>query len=140
MKRHTVLVPLSREHYRTLLLAQAIKKGAPAYRGMPVDLEGKREAFLNHFAQNLIAHFRKEEALFAKLERRFTDVDELIRELVAEHRLIESLADKLNRFISIEENLNELGHLLESHIRKEERQLFEILPKRFDDAFLLALE
>ena len=41
MKRHESLAPLSREHHEGLILAQLLKKGAPAYRGLPTDLAGK---------------------------------------------------------------------------------------------------
>lgn len=140
MKRHTVLVPLSREHHETLILAQVIKKGAPQYRGMPVDLEGKMEAVENHFRTHLTHHFRKEEKLFAKMQGRFPEVDQLISQLTAEHRRIEAIIDEISNRVSPEKNLHELGELIEAHIRKEERQLFELIPQRFDEAFLGSLQ
>jgi hemerythrin-like domain-containing protein len=139
MKRHPSLVPLSREHHETLILAQVIKKGAPQYRGMPVDLEHKMEAVVNHLRLHLIHHFKKEEQMFAKMQGRFPEVDQLISQLTEEHRRIEMLIGELGNPVSLEEKLHELGELLEAHIRKEERQLFELIPQRFDGAFLGSL-
>jgi len=34
MKRHEALAPFSREHHGALILAQVMKKGAPAYKGI----------------------------------------------------------------------------------------------------------
>jgi hemerythrin len=140
MKRHPVLVPLSRQHHDTLILAQLIKKGAPDYRGMPTTLEGKKEAVVNHFHSHLVNHFKQEEELFAKLKNRFSEIDKLIAQLIPEHRRIESLIGQISNQSSPEEKLNELGLLLESHIRKEERQLFELIPQRFNGAFLGSLQ
>lgn len=139
MKRHAALVPLSRQHHDTLILSQVIKKGAPDYRGMPTTIEGKKEAVVNHFHSHLINHFKIEEELFAKLKNRFPGIDELIAQLIQEHRRIESLIGEISNHASPEEKLNELGLLLESHIRKEERQLFELIPQKFEDSFLDSL-
>ena len=139
MKRHAALVPLSRQHHDTLILAQVIKKGAPDYRGMPTTIEGKKEAVVNHFHSHLINRFKIEEELFAKLKNRFPGIDELIAQLIQEHRRIESLIGEISNHASPDEKLNELGLLFESHIRKEEWQLFELIPQKFEDSFLDSL-
>ena len=141
MKRHSSLVPLSREHHDTLILAQTIKKGAPDYRGMPTTLEGKKEAIVNHFNTHLKSHFkREEENLFSKISGKHADVDELVSQLTIEHRQIELLVNHIANNESLEENLDQLGALLENHIRKEERQLFELIPQRFDEALLSTIK
>jgi len=137
MKRHPSLIPLSREHHDTLILAQVIKKDAPEYLSMPTTLEGKKDSAVSHFNHHLKSHFKKEEEqLFQKIKGKHADVDELITQLTNEHRQIESLVNSIDKNESLEENLNQLGILLENHIRKEERQLFELIPKKFEDSFL----
>jgi hemerythrin-like domain-containing protein len=51
-------------------------------------------------------------------------IDLLIDEIISEHRKIKSLVESLKTKSDQAEILDELGNLLESHIRKEERNLF----------------
>jgi hemerythrin-like domain-containing protein len=51
-------------------------------------------------------------------------IDKLIAEVISEHRKMESLILDLEKTDDLENTLDELGQLLEKHIRKEERELF----------------
>ena len=130
MKRHPAFTPLSRDHHRTLLLAQSIKKGAHQFRGMATTDEGKRAEVILHFEEHLKDHFRKEEKVFAECRNVSPKIDELITEIIQEHRRIEELIQDLTEGNEITNTLNTLGFLLEKHIRKEERQLFELLQEK----------
>ena len=130
MKRHPAFTPLSRDHHRTLLLAQSIKKGAPQFRGMATTDEGKRSDVLLHYEEHLKDHFRKEETVFADCINVLPQTNELITEIIEEHRRIEELIHDLTEGKEITDTLNALGFLLEKHIRKEERQLFELLQEK----------
>ena len=130
MKRHPAFAPLSRDHHRSLLLAQSIKKGAPPFRGMATTDDGKRDEIILHFEEHLKDHFRKEEKVFADCRNVSPQTDELITELIGEHRRVEELIHDLIIGKEITNTLDALGFLLEKHIRKEERQLFELLQQK----------
>lgn len=142
MKRHPAFIPLSRDHHRTLILAQSIKKGAPPFRGMAVTDEGKRKEMIRHYEEHLKDHFRKEEKIFAECKGISTETDQLITGVVEEHRRIEGLIGDLSSSGPEKEGkdlvstLDTLGILLEKHIRKEERELFELLQEKLSDEIL----
>ena len=125
MKRHPALYQLSHDHHQGLILAQQLKKGAPQYKGMPSTLEGKKEYAISLYRTELVKHFEDEEKiLFPSVIKRDDEVDKLIEEVISEHRKMESLVKDLMRKSDVTDLLDELGRLLEKHIRKEERKLF----------------
>jgi iron-sulfur cluster repair protein YtfE (RIC family) len=128
MKRHSVLANFSRDHHEALITSQLIRKGAPKYRGLPEDPAGKKEYVIRFFQTHLKDHFLKEEKiLFAFSRGKSETTDTLIDELTAEHRLMEGLVQKIALTDDAAELLNDLGVLIETHIRKEERVLFQQL-------------
>lgn len=132
MKRHKSLIALSHDHHHGLMLAQLIKKNAPAYKGLPTDLKGKVKYTLEAWEKELKLHFHNEEnILFPFIKEADSEIDKLIIEIVAEHIEIKALVDKLEKTDNEEEILNELGYKLEAHIRKEERQLFPLVESIF---------
>lgn len=125
MKRHPALHTLSHDHHQGLILAQQLKKDAPQYKGMPSTLEGKKDYTLSFYKSDLVKHFLDEEKiLFPALINKSDKVDRLISEIISEHRKMESLINELEKTDQLENVLDELGWLLEKHIRKEERVLF----------------
>jgi len=130
IKRHKSLQPLSHDHHQGLILAQQLKKDAPQYKGMPSTLEGKKEYALTFYKTELEKHFENEEKiLFPFVKSKNEDVDKLIEEIISEHRKMVSLINELNKTDQPENVLDELGWLLEKHIRKEERELFGEIEK-----------
>jgi len=130
MKRHPALHPLSHDHHQGLILAQQLKKDAPQYKGMPLTLEGKKEYTLTFYKTELKKHFEDEEKiLFPFVKSKNEDVDKLIEEIISEHRKMESLIKELHETDQLENVLDELGWLLEKHIRSEERELFGEIEK-----------
>ena len=130
MKRHPALHRLSHDHHQGLILAQQLKKGAPQYKGMPLTLEGKKDYTLSFYNDELVQHFKdEEEILFPLVNEKNSDLNKMISEIISEHRKMESLAKKLENTTILEELLDELGQLLEKHIRKEERELFTAIEK-----------
>jgi hemerythrin-like domain-containing protein len=125
MKRHTALYSLSHDHHQGLILAQQIKKGAPQYKGMPSTVEGKRDYTIQFYNSELKRHFaNEEEILFPAVKNKNAELDRKIAEIISEHRKMETLIGNLEKTDRFENVLDELGHLLEKHIRKEERELF----------------
>jgi len=141
MKRHKALRSLSQEHHRGLMLAQLIKTGSPKYKGLPCGLEAKKIYTIKFYDENLIPHFRKEEQVLFPLSRaKSMDLENIVRELINQHKKISLLIDMLKRTIEPNKVLDELGRLLQNHIRKEERELFEIIQKVFSKDELSKLE
>jgi len=126
MKRHPALIPLSQDHHQGLLLAQLIKKDAPDYNDLPKDLIGKMNYAKEVYNNELIQHFRDEEELvFPFLKGKNQEVDNLISEILNEHILLKEKILSLNKNSDLIHQLDEIGNLLNGHIRKEERILFE---------------
>lgn len=126
MKRHKSLIPLSQQHHDTLILAQLIKRNAPPYKGLPTEIEEKRKYTLEKFRQHIVPHFEAEELILIPfIVGRDKSIDILCKEIVTEHQKIADLVDEIRTEKNIEDNMNELGELLSSHIRKEERELFQ---------------
>lgn len=135
MKRHPVLIGLSRDHHKALVTAQYIKKGAPTFRGMPVSLDGKLEYTVHFYKDHLVDHFRKEEEiLFRVVQRVDPAIGEFIDELINEHLAIKMLIQKMEERDDPENVLNDLGFLLEAHIRKEERVFFQQVQETLTEA------
>jgi hemerythrin-like domain-containing protein len=134
MKRNPALYTLSHDHHQGLILAQQLKKGAPQYKGMPSTLEDKKEYTLSFYKTDLKQHFLNEEKiLFPAAKNKNAVVDKLIGEVISEHRKMEALIRDLEKTDLLENVLDELGHLLEKHIRKEERDLFMEIEKVLSD-------
>ena len=130
MKRHSALHKLSHDHHHGLILANLIKKNAPKYKNLPNTIDGKVEHTIYFYNTELVKHFHnEEEILFPSAKGKGESLDKLIKEIILEHKKIKSLVDLLKTTNNYEEALDELGNLLESHIRKEERELFPVIEK-----------
>ena len=126
MKRHQSLIPLSRDHHAALILARLLQIGAPAYKGLPSDPEGKLAYAFNFYENELISHFITEEKIFQLVSGINDSLDVLVQDVVAEHQKIHDLFS-LNDNVNLVAHLDTIGKLLESHIRKEERILFPLI-------------
>lgn len=134
MKRHPALYTLSHDHHQGLILAQQLKKGAPQYKGMPSTIEGKKEFAISFYNTELVRHFEDEEKiLFPSSSGRTEEIDRLISEIISEHRRMERLINALENTNNLESTMDELGWLLEKHIRKEERELFVEIEKKLSE-------
>ena len=117
MSRHPALVPLSHDHHHALVHARRLRRG---------DSEG----FAEFFAHDLARHFRQEEEIvFPLLAEVGNEPPELARALL-EHARIRALARR---------PAEELGRLLEAHVRLEERVLFETIQRVVPDERLAEL-
>jgi mannose-6-phosphate isomerase-like protein (cupin superfamily) len=117
VKRHPSLVSLSHDHERALVQAQKLRRG---------EVDG----FAEFFALDLVGHFRlEEERVFPLLAEMGVAPPELVQALL-EHQRIRAAASRPD---------GALGELLESHIRLEERVLFETIQRVVPDERLAAL-
>jgi len=134
IKRHKALHSLSHDHHHGLILAQLIKKGSPLYKNLPDTTEGKKEYSIRFYNDELIRHFEVEEkVLYPLVNNRAREIDSLFEEIIAEHQQIKKLITKLESNDDVEDTMDELGYLLESHIRKEERKLFPLIQNLLSD-------
>jgi len=141
IKRHNSLQPLSRDHHRGLILAQVLKKSAPAYRGLPTTLEGKKQYSISFYNTELVKHFKlEEEILFPLVNGRNSEIDKLVEQIINEHRQMKRMIIEIQKTAELENKLDEFGRLLEKHIRIEERKLFPKIEKTLTEVQLFELK
>ena len=122
MKRHQKLQDLSREHYSALKLALQAKRAALS--GDPREIESATTACITSFRLELDPHFLVEEQtllpiLLASGEHR------VVQRVEADHAELRRLAGGL--LDPDTATLLAFAELLTSHVRFEEREMFEIL-------------
>lgn len=140
MQRHPSLIPLSRFHRSVLFLALVCKKNAPPVKGYPVDDEGKRDYAIAFYKAKLKPHIALEEAkLFPAVSGINNELKSLVEELLAEHTSLDQLFAELETTQDLSDILDQLGILLESHVRKEERQFFQLIQASMDEDEMKAL-
>ncbi len=122
MLRDRNLVPLSHQHQHALALCVRIER---ALRKDPVDLVSWQAEISFEFEQEIQFHFVAEEQVLFPAANRFVELEQLVDELLDEHaRLRHAFARAKLGAMDLAE-LGEFANLLSSHIRKEERRLFE---------------
>jgi hemerythrin-like domain-containing protein len=136
MKRHEALAPLSRDHHGSLILAQLLKKGAPAYKGLPTDNAGKARYAMQEFEQHIKHHFEQEEKMLAMVEIHHKEIEKLGKEIRGEHIQLAAHFHSLDDSPGLENRMDGLGRMLETHIRKEERELFPLLQQHCSESQL----
>ena len=144
MKRHSSLVPLSRQHHDGLVLAQRLILGrSTALRApWPTDRRRQVDLLIQFFEASLGPHFAVEEAhLFPAAVEYLRDGTDLIRPLVREHDDMRAQVRDLHRdpTTRLDERLTTFGERLRRHIRAEERVLFERMQREMTPAQLDAL-
>lgn len=140
MKRHEALAPLSREHHGALILAQLIKRNAPAYKGLPTTIIDKAAYAIQFYKDDLKKHFKKEEEMLQKVRPVHPSIAKVADEIVNEHQLLKQLFLSLKDAADQEAVLNELGNELDAHIRKEERILFPLIQQYCSEELLQKLQ
>jgi len=130
MKRHSALLPLSREHHAGLVQAVRLRRAA-AEGDASARLAAARE-FVEFFRNEERVHLRdEEEELFPLFLRYVQSQPAPLREARVQHVQLEGFARKLEigaaAGITDRETLDAAGELLDAHIRLEERQLFPLI-------------
>ena len=123
MKRDASLVPLSRQHFHALVLCMRIHRK----RARPGVL---RREMLALYAGDVRFHFQAEEKFLFPAARRLAALAPLVRGLLAEHKKLRRAFATARRRALKSEELTRFADLLEAHIRKEERRLFEECQQR----------
>ena len=139
MKRHPALHPLSHHHHHALAAAKRLKMAGIQHKGYR--LEEVRDLLAAFWHSGGQAHFREEEEVLLPAYAQYASPDhpEIVRMLL-EHIQIRSLIDQiLNRGILTEKIMEQLGYLLEGHIRREERVIFPLMEQVIPDERLQEL-
>lgn len=125
IKRHPAIAVLSKDHHAALLLVWNIRRGLKN----SVDPNFIGSYAIQFYEADLLTHFKdEEELLFVNL-----DASNLLRiQAEDEHKLIHALIAEMRKKPDDKELLERFATTLESHIRFEERILFnhlqEIIP------------
>lgn len=123
MKRHQVLIPISREHHQLLMMAQLLKKDAPAYRGLPSLLNHKLAYASEEYTHLIQPHLHRDEYIVYPFLREFSMLAPILEEL---HRLMEEIKQLFNKIEVLDEkDTDSLGIALEKYVRIKERALFQ---------------
>ncbi len=132
MKRHPALVPLSHDHHHGLVEARRLRRTA----GTP-ESAAVAAAFVRFFAEEAVGHFREEEELLFPLLVDLDEARELLVQALLEHQRLHALTARLQQIVAaggeIDGVMRELGELLEAHVRLEERRLFPLIERLFED-------
>ncbi len=122
MLRDKSLIPLSHQHQHALALCVRIERASPIAEG---DLPAWQAEIAQIFQGEIVIHFAAEEQVLFPAARKSKELVPLVEELLVDH------ADLRGRFsLAIAQKISSsevsaLAQHLSTHIRKEERQLFE---------------
>lgn len=127
--RHPSLIHLSHDHHHGLALALRCRKQALG-QIKPVGVQGLEagaKEVKDFFSKYLALHFQaEEEILFPIIRSCASESQQMVEDLIEEHKQIREQVVRLEEKASLAKILFDLGDLLEHHIRREERELFPL--------------
>jgi hemerythrin-like domain-containing protein len=127
MLRDKNLIPLSHQHRRALALCVRIGRSLDAGEA---DVNAWQQEIAQHYTQDIRFHFAAEEQILFPAAARFPELEPLVKELLQEHGNLRVIFGQAADRKMGQPELGQFANLLSSHIRKEERQLFEEMQKR----------
>ncbi len=137
MKRDQALHALSHQHQHGLALAVIVNRGLDRDASDATVADFARKALVAWDVE-LNGHFQVEERELFPQAREVIAEPALVDELLAEHRELEELIERLRRAPS-RELLRAFAQALSAHIRSEERRLFEQLQQALGADAMAAL-
>jgi hemerythrin-like domain-containing protein len=136
MLRDPNLIPLSRQHQHALALCVRLER---AIQAGEIDLEAWQAEIQQQFESEIAIHFAAEEKELFPVASRFSEMQPLVDELLAEHIFLRDCFARAAARSLDRQSLANFGEKLVQHIRKEERQLFEGMQKVMSSQALAAL-
>jgi len=124
MLRDKNLIPLSRQHQHALALCVRIERASPI---PDADLRTWQGEIAQQFQNEVSAHFDAEERVLFPAALRFEELVPLVEELVNEHHELRTSFARAGANEMSATDLAAFAGSLSTHIRKEERRLFEQL-------------
>jgi hemerythrin-like domain-containing protein len=122
MLRNKSLIPLSHQHQRALALCVRIDRAQPIPEA---DFEAWQAEIEQHFEQEIRVHFAAEESVLFPAARSFPELSPMVGDLIAEHASLREAFSRAGARRMSEQSLLDFAQQLSTHIRKEERRLFE---------------
>lgn len=126
-RRHDALHPLTHHHHHALVAALKLKRAGTEKSELSVEeIKNELDSFWNPGGQE---HFREEEEILLPVYAQYASLDQPeIHETLLEHVKIRSLVDWI---LKTKEDpadaMQELGEMLDAHVRKEERIIFPMI-------------
>jgi hemerythrin-like domain-containing protein len=120
MLRDKNLIPLSHQHQHALALCVRIDRASPIGEA---DLGAWRSEITQLFESEIGIHFAAEEQVLFPAARRFRELIPLVEDLLADHAVLRESFARAQELSAA--NVTASAQLLATHVRKEERQLFE---------------
>ena len=120
MLRDTNLIPLSHQHQHALALCVRIERASPI---LETDLPAWQAEVEQLFQTEIQIHFTAEEQALFPAAQKFQELIPLTTELLAEHARLRQSFSRVGTSSAAE--ISSLAGRLATHIRKEERLLFE---------------
>jgi hemerythrin-like domain-containing protein len=136
MLRDRNLIPLSHQHQHALALCVRIER---ALQAVPIDPGPWHAEIALDFEQEIQFHFTAEERVLFPAARQFVELGPLVDELIEEHGQLRRHFARAQEGTMDARELGEFARLLSSHIRKEERRLFEEMQKLLSEEELAAV-
>ena len=140
MKRHPALIPLSREHHGALILARLLQKDAPVYKGLPTDIQEKAEYAYKFYQEELVKHFEDEERVLKLVTGVDSNLDLMIKTIYSEHQELHKLFQSIDNHPDLTSHLDQIGKTLETHVRKEERELFPLMQETCNEDLMIKVD
>jgi len=139
MLRDPSLIPLSRQHQHALALSVRLQRALRAGKVNPRAWQAEAHQL---YADEVQIHFMAEEKILFPAARQFPELAALVEELSVEHQRLREYFVRAGEGKIDEGGLATFTQLLAGHIRKEERQLFEVMQLRLrpEDLKSLGLE
>jgi hemerythrin-like domain-containing protein len=132
IKRAEALHPLSRDHLQALLASKRLRNAT--------DASVASRDFLEFWEAEGKRHFRVEEEILLPGWALHSPVDRsAVARMLEEHLAIRRDALRVAAAEASTEDLRDLGHLLEDHVRFEERELFPMIEEALDPGSLRRL-
>jgi hemerythrin-like domain-containing protein len=116
------LIPLSHQHQHALALCVRIER---AIQAGDIDTQAFQSEIVQIFQQEILSHFEAEEELVFPTADRFAELKVLVSELLVEHAVLREMFELAGQAELDTGLLKKFAGLLSSHVRKEERHLFE---------------
>jgi hemerythrin-like domain-containing protein len=142
LRRHSALIPLSHDHHAELVQARRLRLASGS------DVAEARvaaaEQYVAAFFTETTSHFRVEEEKLFPLLSRGVGSSPLLGQVLSEHQELRGLASALREEAARgdvgSETMLRIADLLESNVRREERELFPLIEETVSDAVLRALD
>lgn len=135
MLRNKNLIPLSHQHQRALALCVRIERATGAASHMK---EWQAE-IAQVFRDEIGIHFAAEQSVLFPAARSFEELVPLVEDLIGDHAVLREQFAAAEAGTMTVGDLGTFAKLLSTHIRREERELFEAMQRLMREEELAAL-